>query len=65
MRIYEQAIETIKRTNAQDGDIIMPFNYKRFPPIICPTLTTRPEGLKTMILVVEKERTETNEPKEA
>lgn len=54
MRIYEQAMETIRRTNAKAGDIIQPFNYKRIPPIICPTITTRPEGLKTMILIVEE-----------
>lgn len=54
MRIYEQAIETIKRTSAESGDIIIPFNYRRITDGICPTITTRPEGLKTMILIVEK-----------
>lgn len=52
MRIYEQAIETIKRTNAKVGDIIIPFNYRKITDGICPTLTTRPEGLKTAILIV-------------
>ena len=56
MRIFEQAIETIKRTSAEPGDIIMPFNYRKITDGICPTLTTRPEGLKTMILVIEKNK---------
>ena len=54
MRIYDQAIETIQRTGAEPGDIIIPFNYRRISDGICPTITTRPEGLKTMILVVEE-----------
>ena len=54
MRIYDQAIETVKKTQAKPGDIIMPFNYKCITDGICPTLTTRPEGLKTMILLVEE-----------
>lgn len=55
MRIFDQAIETIKRTDAQPGDIIIPFNFKKISDGICPTLTTRPEGLKTMILLVERD----------
>ena len=53
MRILDQAIETCLITKPQDGDLIMPFNRKKFDEGISPTLTTRPEGLKTMILVVE------------
>lgn len=53
MRIYNQALETIKKTHAKPGDIIIPFNYRRITDGICPTITTRPDGLKTMILVVE------------
>ena len=53
MRIYRQAVETVRRTKAKGGDIIMPFNYRKFGDGICPTLTTRPEGLKTMLCVVE------------
>lgn len=58
MRIYDQAIETIEKTNAEPGDIIIPFNYRRISDGICPTITTRPEGLKTMILVIEEESDE-------
>ena len=53
MRIYEQAIETCQTTNPKSGDIIQPFNYKKLDGV-CPTITTRPEGLKTMILIMEK-----------
>ena len=56
MRIYNQAIETIKKTNAKPGDIIIHFNYRKISDGICPTLTTRPEGLKTMILIVEEDK---------
>lgn len=54
-RLYNQAYETAYKTNAQPGDLIQPFNYKKIDSGICPTLTTRPEGLKTAIFVVEKE----------
>ena len=56
MRIYDQAIETIEKTNAKPGDIIMPFNYRKISDGICPTITTRPEELKTMILLVEEKK---------
>ena len=36
------------------GDVIVPFNYRKITDGVCPTLTTRPEGLKTMILIVEE-----------
>lgn len=60
MRIYDQAIETVEKTNAKPGDIIIPFNYRKISDGICPTLTTRPEGLKTMILIVEKDKEVSN-----
>jgi hypothetical protein len=53
-RITEQAYETVRKTNAKSGDLIQPFNYKKIDNGICPTITTRPEGLKTMILIVEE-----------
>ena len=55
MRIYKQAMETVKKTDARPGDIILPFNYRKISDGICPTITTRPEGLKTMILIVEED----------
>ena len=53
MRIYDQALETVLKTDARSGDMIIPYNYRKITDGICPTITTRPEGLKTMILVVE------------
>lgn len=61
MRILEQAIETLQMTKPQNGDLIMPFNHKKFVDGISPTITTRPEGLKTMILVVEIENEDISE----
>lgn len=40
MRIYDQAIETVEKTNAKPGDIIILFNYRKISDGICPTLTT-------------------------
>lgn len=54
-RMYEQAFNTIENNNAKDGDIIQPFNERLITDGICPTLTTRPEGFKTAILVVVEE----------
>lgn len=56
MRIYDQAVETVKRTDAKPGDLIVPFHYRRITNGICPTLTTRPEGLKTMICIIEERK---------
>lgn len=56
MRIYDQAVETVKRTEAKPGDLIVPFHYRKITNGICPTLTTRPEGLKTMICVIEERK---------
>ena len=49
-RMYEQAFKTM--TDAKHGDIIQPYNMQKITSGICPTLTTRPEGFKTAILVV-------------
>lgn len=51
-RLYEQALETLENNDCKVGDIIQPFNRVVVKTGICPTLTTRPEGLKTCILVV-------------
>lgn len=54
VRIVDQAWATVDKTNAKPGDIILPFQYRKIEDGICPTLTTRPEGLKTMILILEE-----------
>lgn len=51
-RFYKQAIETFEKNDCKPGDIIQTFNMKVIKSGICPTITTRPEGLKTSILVV-------------
>lgn len=53
-RMYKQAFETLQENQdiIEDYDIIQPFNKKVIKGGICPTLTTRPEGFKTAILVV-------------
>lgn len=51
-RLGRQAAETMNTHGAKDGDIIEPFNYRVHENGIAPTITTRPEGLKTAILPV-------------
>lgn len=51
-RFFRQAIETFENNVCVDGDIIDAFNERVIRTGISPTLTTRPEGFKTAILVV-------------
>ena len=53
-RMYEQAIKTLNENDVKSGDTINPFNNTVDSSGICPTITTRPEGFKTAILVVEE-----------
>lgn len=53
-RMYKQAFETLNSNECKSGDIIQPFNRRVIRDGICPTLTTRPEGFKTAILIVEE-----------
>lgn len=50
-RLYKQTIDTIIQSDAKKGDLIQPYNLRNVGQDISPTLTTRPEGLKTAILV--------------
>lgn len=50
-RLYKQTIDTIMQSDAKKGDLIQPYNMRNVGQIVSPTLTTRPEGLKTAILV--------------
>ena len=62
---YNQAIETMIKEDAQEGDIVDAFNQKIIKNGISPTITTRPEGKKTAILpVVNKYRIRKLTPKE-
>lgn len=51
-RFYKQAIETLENNDCKPGDIIQAFNMVVIKSGICPTLTTRPDGFKTSVLVV-------------
>lgn len=54
-RMYKQAIDTFRQNKCSHGDVIQPFNFKVVTGGVCPTLTTRPEGLKTANIVVVEE----------
>ena len=53
-RFYEQAFETVKENDCVSGDTIDAFNKKVNKSGVSPTVTTRPEGFKTAILVVDE-----------
>lgn len=53
-RLYKQSYDTIIKTNAKNHDIIQPYNERNIGNKVCPTLTTRPEGLKTAIHICER-----------
>ena len=54
-RMFQQAFVAANKTNAKHGDTINPFNMTKDDSGICPTITTRPEGFKTAILIVERD----------
>ena len=51
-RFFRQAVETFEENDCDVGDIIDAFNKRVIKTGLSPTLTTRPEGFKTAILVV-------------
>ena len=51
-RFFRQAMETFENNECESGDVIDSFNKRVIKTGLCPTLTTRPEGFKTAILVV-------------
>lgn len=53
-RFYKQAFETVKENDCEVGDTVDAFNKKLNDSGVCPTVTTRPEGFKTAILVVDE-----------
>ena len=55
-RFFKQAFETIKRNPCEIGDTIDAFNQKVNNSGVSPTVTTRPEGFKTAVLVVDKQK---------
>ncbi len=52
-RFYRQAFETLRTNECEDGDTIDAFNQRVNKSGVSPTVTTRPEGFKTAILVVD------------
>lgn len=55
-RLGKQSVDTFNENinNISYGDVIQPFN-KKVKKDVVPTLTTRPEGLKTANIIVNKE----------
>ena len=53
-RFYNQAWETIKNHDCKAGDIVDAFNKRLNDSGISPTITTRPEGFKTAILLIDE-----------
>ena len=53
-RFYKQAFETVKNNDCKSGDTIDSFNKKVNKSGVSPTITTRPDGFKTAILVVDE-----------
>ena len=53
-RFFSQAFETLKENDCVSGDMIDAFNKKVNKSGVSPTVTTRPEGFKTAILVVDE-----------
>lgn len=53
-RFYRQAFETVNGGNCECGDTIDAFNMRVNKSGISPTITTRPEGFKTAIIVVDE-----------
>lgn len=51
-RFYEQALQTLQDNDCKVGDIIQAFNKEVIKNGVCPTITTRVDGLKTSILPV-------------
>lgn len=51
-KMYRQALETLKEKDVEPYNTINPFNRTVDKSGLCPTITTRPEGFKTAIIVV-------------
>lgn len=57
-RFFEQAIITFNKNDCDEGDTINAFNQNVDKTGVSPTITTRPEGFKTAILPVVKNKNE-------
>lgn len=52
-RISKQSKDTFDNNETEHGDVIQPYNHRVIKDGLTPTITTRPEGLKTAIHVVD------------
>lgn len=57
-RFFKQALETFYQNDCKAGDTINAFNRQVDKSGVSPTITTRPEGFKTAVLVVVEGRSE-------
>lgn len=63
-RFFVQAYDTLREKPCQTFDVINAFNKTVSKTGICPTITTRPEGFKTAILIVDGKRVRKITPRE-
>lgn len=62
-RMGKQAAETYNDNSTKVGDTLNPFNKKVSGSGLSPTITTRPEGFKTAIIVVDEDKVTQSENK--
>lgn len=55
-RFYEQALKTLENNDCKPDDIVQAFNEQVIKDGVSPTITTRPDGLKTSILPVVEDK---------
>ena len=60
-RFFKQAIEIFVMNDVNEGGVIDSFNKRVIITGYSPTITTRPEGFKTAILVVVDDNNRINE----
>ena len=63
-RFFVQAYDTFREKPCQTFDVINAFNKTVSKNGICPTITTRPEGFKTAILIVDGKKVRKITPRE-
>jgi len=59
-RFFKQALETLEQNDCEVGDVIQAFNNQVLKDGVSPTITTRPDGFKTSILPVVKNKDKEN-----
>ncbi len=54
-RFFEQALETLRENDCEEGDTIDAYNKRVNKDEVSPTITTRPDGFKTAILPITQD----------